>query len=96
MSLFRSNWTAEDADRWTRHDFLACLFGVLAFVLVTLGVAGSLLLQPWGFVSLALSVLFTWLTFRVIDPKLRALSRGFEEKQAGYLETIERHNRWES
>ena len=95
MSLFRKNWTAEDADRWTAHDFLACLFGVLAFVLVTLGVAGSLLLQTWGFATLGLSVLFTWLTFKVIDPKLRALSKSFEKKQAGFLDSVEKQNRWE-
>jgi len=95
MSLFKKNWTADDADRWTMHDFFACLFGVLAFVLVTLGVAGALLLQTWGFITLGLSVLFTWLTFKVIDPKLRALSESFEKKQAGFLDSVERQNRWE-
>ena len=95
MSLFKKNWTAEDADRWTVHDFLACLFGVLAFVLVTTGVAGAMLLQTWGFITLGLSVLFTWLTFKVIDPKLRALSESFEKKQAGFLDSVEKHNRWE-
>jgi len=95
MSLFKRNWTAEDADRWTAHDFFACLFGVLAFVLVTLGIAGTLLLQTWGFVTLGLAVLCTWLTFRVIDPKLRALSESFEEKQAGFLDSVEKQNRWE-
>ena len=95
MSLLRQNWTADEADRWTRHDFFACLFGVASFVLVTLGVAGTLLLQTWGFVSLALAVLFAWLTYRVIDPKLRALSRAFETKQSSYLEAVERKNRWE-
>ena len=95
MSLFTKNWTAHEADRWTRHDLLACVFGVLAFVLVTVGVAGTLLLQTWGRITLGLSILFAWLTFKVIDPKLRALSRGFEEKQAEYLDAVERHNRWE-
>jgi peptidoglycan/LPS O-acetylase OafA/YrhL len=95
MTLFRKDWTAHDADRWTRHDLLACVFGVLAFVLVTVGVAGSLLLQTWGFITLALSVVFAWLTFKVIDPKLRALSGEFEKKQAGYLDAVERRNRWE-
>lgn len=95
MSLFRKNWTAAEADRWTIHDFLACLFGVLAFVTVTLGIAGSLLLQVWGYVNLGLAALFTWLTFKVINPKLRAISNAFEKKQAAYLETVERRNRWE-
>ena len=95
MSLFKKDWSAQEADRWTRHDLLACVFGVIAFVLVTVGIAGTLLLQVWGFITLALSVLFTWLTFKVIDPKLRALSSGFEAKQARYLDAVERHNRWE-
>ena len=95
MRLFKRDWTAEEADRWTRHDLLASIFGVLAFVCVTLGVAGSLLLQLWGFVTLGLAVLFTWLTFKVIDPKITALSDAFEERQAEYLETVEKQNRWE-
>ena len=95
MSLFKKNWTGDEADRWTVHDFLACLFGVLAFVLVTTGVAGAMLLQTWGFVTLGLAILFTWLTFKVIDPKLRALSESFEKKQAGFLDSVERQNRWE-
>lgn len=95
MSVFKTKWTRDEADRWTIHDLLACVFGVLAFFLVTVGLAGTILLQPWGYLSLALSVVFTWLTFKVIDPKLRVLSDAFEEKQAGYLEDMERHNRWE-
>ena len=95
MNLLRRDWTAHDADRWTRHDLLACIFSVLAFVLVTVGVAGTLLLQTWGFITLGLSVVFTWLAFKVIDPKLRALSRNFEDRQADYLDAVERRNRWE-
>jgi hypothetical protein len=95
MTLFRKDWTAHEADHWTRHDLLACVFGVLAFVLVTIGVAGALLLQTWGFITLALSLVFTWLTFKVIDPKLRALSEDFENRQAEYLDAIDRRNRWE-
>lgn len=95
MSLFKTSWTADEADRWTIHDLLACVFGVLAFFLITIGAAGSILLQWWGFAALGLSVVFTWLTFKIIDPKLRTLSDAFEKKQAGYLEDVERHNRWE-
>lgn len=95
MSLFKTDWTADEADRWTSHDLFACIFGVLAFVTVTLGVAGSLLLQVWGYVTLGLSVVFTWLTFKVIDPKLRTLSKAFEERQTEFLEHVERQNRWE-
>lgn len=95
MSLFKRTWTGDEADHWTWHDLAACVFGVLAFVFVTLGVAGSLLLRPWGFLTLAFAAIFAWLTFRVIDPKLRALSEAFDAKQAGYLESVEKQNRWE-
>ena len=33
--------------------------------------------------------------FRVIDPKLKALSVAFGEAQAGYLEQMDRKTRWE-
>jgi len=95
MSLFKRDWTPAEADQWTVHDLLACVFGVLAFFLVTIGLAGTLLLQVWGFVSLAAALVFTWLTFRVIDPKLRTLSEAFDERQAEFLESVERQNRWE-
>jgi hypothetical protein len=95
MSFFQREWTGDEADHWTVHDLAACVFGVLAFVFVTVGVAGALLLRTWGFITLALAAIFTWLTFRVIDPKLRALSDAFEAKQAGYLEAVEKQNRWE-
>ncbi len=54
-----------------------------------------MLLQVWGFVALGLAIVFTWLTFKVIDPKLRALSEAFEKKQASFLESMEQSNRWE-
>jgi predicted tellurium resistance membrane protein TerC len=95
MSLFKKSWTADEADGWTQQDFWACVFGVLAFFLVTIGIAGALLLQAWGYVALAFALVFTWLTYKVIDPKLRAMSQAFEEKQADYLDEVERQNRWE-
>ena len=95
MKLLKQQWTAEEADRWTVHELLACIFGVMAFVLVSLGVAGTLLLQGWGFFALGLAFFFSWLTYKVIDPKLRALSQSYEKKQASFLESVNKHNRWE-
>jgi hypothetical protein len=95
MSLVKKDWTPAEADRWTKHDFFACVFGVLAFFLVTIGVGGAMLLQWWGFVSLGLAVVFTWLTFWVIDPKLKTLSDAFDARQDEFLDAVERHNRWE-
>jgi hypothetical protein len=52
-------------------------------------------MRPWGFACLAASVVCGWLMFRVIDPKLKAMSVAFEQTQAGYLEGVNRKTRWE-
>jgi len=96
MGLFKKHWTAEEADEWTVHDFAACLFGVLAYVLVTIGLTGACLLQVWGFVCVALALVCLVLMILVIDPKLRAVSHSYEEKQAAYLESLEKRIRWEA
>ena len=57
--------------------------------------AGSLLLRPWGFLCLLASIICGWLMFRIIDPKLKALSVAFGEQQAGYLERVDQKTRWE-
>ncbi|UCF37333.1 MAG: hypothetical protein JSU96_00190 [Acidobacteriota bacterium] len=95
MEIFKKNWTAAEADRWTVHDLLASLFGVVAFLLVTVGVIGAFLLQVWGFVCVAVALLLAWLMYRIIDPKLRAMSDAFEARQAEYLDDLEKTVRWE-
>jgi len=60
------------------------------------GVAGVLLLQVWGFVTLAGGIACTVVMLRIIDPKLRAISTEFETKEAHYLERLNRVTRWES
>ena len=66
------------------------------YLLVALGVAGALLMKMWGFVALGGSVICAWMMFRVIDPKLRAMSLAFEAKQQSYLDSMDRTTRWES
>lgn len=95
MSLFREHWTAVEAEEWTPHDFWAAVLSALVYVLVSVGVAGALLLQVWGFVTLAASLVCAVLMFRIIDPKLRAISADFEAKEAHYLERLDRVTRWE-
>jgi len=95
MKLFKKDWTPEESDEWTVHDFVASLFSALSYFLVTIGIAGSLLLQTWGYITLAASLAFAFLMYRVIDPKLRTMSKAYEEKQHGYLEKLEKKVRWE-
>jgi hypothetical protein len=60
------------------------------------GVAGTLLMKTWGFVCLAGSIVCGWLMFRIIDPKLKAMSVAFEKNQSGYLDEMNRKTRWEA
>jgi len=93
--LFARHWTPAQADLWTRHDWVASLLSALCYLLVAVGVAGTLLARPWGYAALAVSILCGWLMFRIIDPKLRALSVAFEAQQAGYLDRMNQAQRWE-
>ncbi|MGA7617344.1 MAG: sodium:solute symporter [Thermoanaerobaculia bacterium] len=92
---FEQQWSPEEADDWTRHDVYAAILSALCYVLVAVGIAGALLLQVWGFVALVGSVVCGWLMYRIIDPKLRALSAAFELNQKGYLDRMNRRTRWE-
>lgn len=95
MKLFKKDWTAAEADDWTFHDFLASLLGVLAYILVAVGIIGAFFLQVWGFVAVILALLLSLVMFLIIDPKLKAMSKAFDKKQAGYLKKLEQTNRWE-
>ena len=96
MSLFKRDWTAIEAEEWTHHDLWASVLSAASFFLVAIGVAGSLLLQTWGFVTLGLGLVCVFLMFRIIDPKLRAISTDFEAKEAAYIERLDRATRWEA
>ena len=95
MSLFRKTWTPVEAEEWTAHDLWASVLSILSFFLVAVGVAGALLVQTWGFVALVLGVACILLMLRIIDPKLKAISEEFEQKEARYLEHLEQTTRWE-
>jgi len=96
MSLFRTQWTAIEAEEWTAHDFWAATLSAAAYLLIAVGVAGALLFQVWGFVTLAAGIVCTVVMLRIIDPKLRAISAEFEAKEAHYLEQLDRVTRWEA
>ena len=92
---FSRDWTPAEADAWTRHDAGAAALSAACYLLVAVGVAGALLLRVWGFIALAASAICAWVMFRMIDPKLRALSAAFEANQARHLARVERATRWE-
>jgi len=96
MTLFKRDWTAVEAEEWTSHDLWASFFSAASYFLVTIGVAGSLLVQTWGFVTLGLGLVCVFLMYRIIDPKLRAISADFEAKEAAYIERLDRATRWEA
>ncbi|MFP4081387.1 MAG: hypothetical protein ACLFVG_01380 [Candidatus Aminicenantes bacterium] len=95
MSWIQKKWTAEQADRWSKEDYLTFLISPLIYFLLALGVAFSLLLLWYGWIILAVSVALLVVMIRIIDPKLKAISKDYEIKQKGYLEDLERIARWE-
>ena len=95
MGLFKREWTSREADEWTKEDWIAVALSPFCYILVTMGLAMTLLLQPLGYLLLAAGVLATIMLFWVIDPKISALSAGYERKQREYLKELEQIQRWE-
>ena len=65
----------------------------MAFFMV--GVASILVLRPGGILLTVSAVAGTLLIYWIIDPKLRAVSAEYEQRQEKYLEELERGVRWE-
>ena len=95
MSWIQRDWTPEAADEWSYEDLLASVLSALAYLLLIMGSALSLLAQPIGFLLLLGGIGLTAATYYVIDPKLRAVSSDYETKQKQYLERLEKLTRWE-
>ncbi|MEE9501046.1 MAG: hypothetical protein V3V48_03145 [Candidatus Aminicenantaceae bacterium] len=95
MSRIRSKWTPEQADLWTKEDYITFFISPLIYFLIALGVAFSLLLQWYGFVLLGMSVVLLLVMIKIIDPKLKAISEEYETRQKKYLEDLEKILRWE-
>jgi hypothetical protein len=95
MSWIKRRWTAVEADRWTKEDYLTFIISPLVYGLLMIGSALSLLLLWYGFVLLGVGVALLLLMLWVIDPKLKAISEDYEHKQKHYLEDLEKIERWE-
>ncbi len=95
MSFIRKDWTPQEADEWTREDTITVIISPLIYMMILVGGAMSALMMPAGFALLGLGVVLLLLMIRIINPKLTAISKGYEEKQKGYIEELERKIRWE-
>lgn len=95
MSWIKRTWTAREADRWTKEDYLAFILSPLVYFLLAIGVVLSLLSLWYGWVILGCSLVLLLLMVWVIDPKLKAISAEYEIRQKEYLEDLEKISRWE-
>ena len=95
MGWIKKKWTAQQADQWTKEDYLIFIISPLIYFLLALGVAFSLLLLWYGWVLLGVSLILLVIMIKIIDPKLKAISEDFEMKQKKYLEDLEKIARWE-
>lgn len=95
MGWIKREWTAAEADRWTKEDYLAFVISPLVYVLLAVGTALSLLLFWSGWILLTAALVLLFVLLWIIDPKLKAISEDYEMKQKKYLEDLERIVRWE-
>ncbi len=93
--LIRRHWTPEQANSWTREDWIAIVLSPVVMGLLMIGVTKLLLLQPGGGLMLAGAVAGTLTIYWVIDPKLRAVSAEYEAQQEQYVRDLERKLRWQ-
>lgn len=95
MSWIKTDWSAQEAEQWSKEDYLTFIISPLVYFLLALGVALSLLLRWYGFVILGTSLVLLVIMVKIIDPKLKAISSEYEIRQKQYLEDLERISRWE-
>ncbi|MCP4573512.1 MAG: Na+:solute symporter [bacterium] len=87
--FLRRDWTPEEADGWSREDWLVIVLSPVIFALLMIGVTKLLLLQPLGAAMVIAAVALTLFCYWLIDPKLRAVSGEYETRQAAYLDDLE-------
>ncbi|MBN2207352.1 MAG: hypothetical protein JW742_08100 [Candidatus Aminicenantes bacterium] len=95
MAWIKTRWSAAEADGWSKEDVLAWILSPLTYILSAVSILFIALLRWYGFVLLAVDIVLLLVLFRVIDPKLKAISGDYEHKQKKYLEDLEKIARWE-
>jgi len=93
--LIRRTWTEEEAQTWSREDWIAIVLSPLAYGLILFGLVNVLLLRGSGFTMLLCAVVLCVVIYLVIDPKLRAVSVDYEQRQAQYVKRLEQRMKWE-
>jgi hypothetical protein len=93
--LIKRRWTAAEAEEWTREDWIVIALSPLVMAAFMIGVASILVLRPGGIALTLFAVVGTLAIYWIIDPKLKAVSAEYEQRQAKYLEELERGVRWE-
>lgn len=96
MAFIRKNWTAAEADEWTKEDWITIILSPTIYILLMLGVALACLMMWEGFVMTGIGIVLTVVMHKVIDPKLRAISEEYEKNQKEYLSDLEATTRWEN
>ena len=86
MAWIKKKWTAQEAEQWTKEDYLTFIISPLVYFLLAIGVVLSLLLLWYGWVILGMSIVLLVVMIKIIDPKLKAISEDYEMKQRKYLE----------
>ncbi len=87
--LIRREWTPAEAQEWTREDWIAIVLAPCSYGLTMIGLALAILLRPGGFGLLAGGLVCGGVMYWVVDPKLRAVSADYEERQSRYLRDLE-------
>jgi len=96
MALIKRTWTGREADEWTKEDWLAIVISPICYILLTVGLALALLLQVAGYVMLGVGIVLIIIMHYIIDPKLKAVSAEYEQKQQEYLQRLEAQVRWKN
>lgn len=92
--LIRRVWTAEEADTWSREDWIAIVLSPLSMAFVMVGAANLFLLQHQGIWQMSFGIVCAAFLFWVIDPKLKAVSVDYEQRQSEYLNRLEKRMHW--
>ncbi|MCX7974828.1 MAG: hypothetical protein N3B16_10070 [Candidatus Aminicenantes bacterium] len=90
----RREWKPEEAESWTKEDWVAIIVSPIAYALLMIGLALLIFLKLEGLVLFLLGIGATVFLHYLIDPKLKAVSSEYEKKQKEYLERLEMVVRW--
>jgi hypothetical protein len=95
MPFIRRQWTSKEADEWTKEDTITVIISPIVYVLLMVGTALSMFGMWQGFAILGAGVILMLVMIWIINPKLSSVSEGYEKKQKGYIEELERKIKWE-